>query len=88
MIIRFIKQNYRLEDIRVLNDERLRYMVVLAAAYIAADSLGESLKLAVMTTHIKKSAKNFFTLPDFHCYALVSGIASFLSPLTRWTPAM
>jgi len=87
--IRFIKQSYRLEDIRVLNYERLRNMMalVLTAAYFAAVWLGESLKLAVMTTRIKQAAKHFFTVPDFHYYALASGIASLLSRLTRWKPA-
>jgi hypothetical protein len=48
--IRFIKQSYRLEDLRVLDYDRLRNLaaLVLAAAYFAAVWLGESLKLAVL----------------------------------------
>jgi hypothetical protein len=84
--IRFIKQSYRLEDIRVLKYERLQNMMalVLAAAYFAAVWLGESLKLAVMTTRIKQAARHFFTVPDFHYYALADGIATLLSRLTHW----
>jgi len=42
--IRFIKQSYRLEDIRLLDYTRLKNMmaVVLAAAFFAAVWLGES----------------------------------------------
>ena len=56
--IRFIKDSYNLEDLRVLNYERLRNMValVLAAAFFAAVRLGESLKLAVLTRHVTKVA--------------------------------
>lgn len=86
--IRFIKQNYRLEDIRVLKYERLQNMMalVLAAIYFAAVWMGESLKLAVMTTRIKQAAKRFFAVPDFHYYALADGIATLLRRLTRWKP--
>lgn len=87
--IRFIKQSYRLEDIRVLDYNRLRNMMalVLAAVYFAAVWMGESLKLAVMTTRIKQAAKRFFAVPDFHYYALADGIATLLSRLTQWRPS-
>jgi len=85
-VIRFIKQSYRLEDIRVLDYERLRNLValVLAAAYFSAVWLGESLKLAVLATHVTKVAKRFFGVPAFHYYALADGIAVLLSKLGRW----
>jgi hypothetical protein len=46
---RFLKQSYRLEDIRVLPYQRLRNLVVLvtAAAYFAATFLGQRLKLKI-----------------------------------------
>lgn len=84
--IRFIKQSYHLEDIRVLNYERLRNLValVLAAAYFSAVWLGASLKLTVLATRVAKVAKRFFGVPDFHYYALADGIAMLLSRLGRW----
>ncbi len=84
--IRFIKQSYHLEDIRVLNYERLKNLValVLAAAYFSAVWLGESLKLTVLATRVAKVAKRFFGVPDFHYYALADGIAVLLSRLGRW----
>lgn len=79
--IRFIKQSYNLEDLRLLNYERLRNMValVLAAAFFAAVRLGESVKLAVLSRRVTKLAKRFFGVPDFHYYALADGIAKILA---------
>ena len=83
--IRFIKQSYHLEDLRVLNYERLRNMValVLAAVYFSAVWLGESLKLAVLATRVTQAAKRFFAVPDFHYYALADGIATLFSRMGK-----
>lgn len=84
--IRFIKQSYRLEDIRVLSYERLRNLtaLVLAAAFFAAVWLGESVRLAVLTSRVTHVARRFFGVPQFHYYALADGIAFLLRRLTRW----
>ncbi len=84
--IRFIKQSYRLEDIRVLSYERLRNLtaLVLAAAYFAAVWLGESVRLSVLTCRVTRVARRFFGVPQFHYYALADGIAFLLRRLTRW----
>lgn len=84
--IRFVKQSYRLEDIRLLDYNRLRNMMalVLAAVYFASVWLGESLKMAVMTANIKKVARRFFGVPEFHYYALADGIAILLSRHRPW----
>jgi len=88
--IRFIKQSYRLEDIRVLDYERLRNLValVLAAAYFSAVWLGESMKLRILRTRVAKVAKRFFGVPDFHNYALADGIALVLMRFGRWMHEM
>jgi hypothetical protein len=87
--IRFIKQSYRLEDIRVLDYDRLRNLValVLAAAYFAAVWLGEKLRLTVLCRRVAKLAKRFFGVPEFHYYALADGIRTLLSRLGRWLPS-
>lgn len=84
--IRFIKQSYHVEDIRVLNYDRLKNLValVLAAAYFSAVWLGETLKLAILAARVTNVAKRFFGVPDFHYYALADGIATLLSRLGRW----
>jgi Transposase DDE domain len=78
--IRFIKQSYRLEDLRVLNYERLRNLaaLVMAAAYFAAVWLGEALKLVVLASRVSRVAKSFFGVPEFHYYALADGISVLL----------
>lgn len=78
--IRFIKQSYDLEDIRVLRYERLRNMMVyvLAAAYFAAVYLGTRAKLAILTRHVLAAAKRLFGIPDFRYYALADGIGNIL----------
>lgn len=86
--IRFIKQSYHLEDLRVLKYERLQNLValVLAAVYFSAVWLGESLKLAVLATRVAQVARRFFGVPDFHYYALADGISVLFSKLGRWLP--
>jgi len=87
--IRFIKQSYHLEDIRVLDYDRLKNLVALtlAAAYFAAAWLGEKLRLAVLCRRVTKLAKRFFGVPEFHYYALADGISTLLSRLGRWIPS-
>jgi len=86
--IRFIKQSYRLEDLRVLDYQRLRNLaaMVMAAAYFAAVWLGESLKLAVLASRVTKVAKRFFGVPEFHYYALADGLRVLLSQLSPRCP--
>lgn len=85
--IRFIKQSYHLEDIRVLDYKRLKNLITLtlAAAYFAAVWLGEKLRLAVLCRRVAKLAKRFFGIPEFHYYALADGIRTILSHLGHWT---
>lgn len=87
--IRFIKQSYHLEDLRVLDYERLKNLVALtlAAAYFAAAWLGEKLRLAVLCRRVAKLAKRFFGVPEFHYYALADGIRTLFARLGRWIPS-
>ena len=86
--IRFIKQSYHLEDLRVLDYDRLKNLVALtlAAAYFTAVWLGERLRLAVMCRVVARLSKRFFGVPEFHYYALADGIRTLLSRLGRWLP--
>ena len=74
--IRFIKQSYDIEDIRVLTYDRLKNMavLVLAASYFAAVWLGTTSKLNILAMHAMKAAKRLFGIPDFRYYALADGI--------------
>lgn len=83
--IRFVKQAYKLEGIRVMRYVRLKNLValVLAACYFTAVYLGERLKMAVLARRVLKAAKRFFGVPVFHYYALADGIAAVLAHATR-----
>lgn len=84
--IRFIKQSYRLEDIRLLDYTRLRNMmaVVLAAAFFAAVWLGESVRRGILVRNITRVSKRLFGVPDFHYYALADGISRLFNRCGRW----
>jgi len=76
--IRYIKQSYDLEDIRVMNYQGLQNMIplVCAAAYFAAVVLDTSSKLKVMAGYVLKAAKRVFGIPEFHYYAIADGLTS------------
>ena len=79
--IRFIKQSYALEDVRVMTYQRLKNMaaLVLAAACFAAVYLGTNAKLNILALHALKAAKRLFGIPDFRYYAIADGIKSILT---------
>lgn len=74
--IRFIKQSYDLEDIRVLSYQRLRNMIVLvnAVAFFTTSVIGSRMKLEILATHLIKASKRLFGIPDFRYYAIADGI--------------
>ena len=78
--IRFIKQSYQLEDIRLLTYERLRNMtaLVMATAYFACDYLEKSIKLKILVQRIHQAAKRIYGIPEFRFYALADGIRQIL----------
>lgn len=78
--IRFIKQSYNLEDIRLLSYQRLKNMLalVLAAAYFTATWLGEKTKLEILAMHVLELSKRIFGVPDFKYYALAEGLKAVL----------
>ena len=74
--IRFMKQSYAVEDIRLLGYERLRTMAVLvmAAAYFTCVYLGSKAKLRILTCHVYEAAQRIFGIADFRFYAIADGI--------------
>jgi len=79
--IRFIKQTYDLENIRVLKYVRLQNMMslLLAVFYFVTVILDQNQKLTIMAGHILKSAKRVFGIPDFKYYALGDGLCNIFS---------
>jgi hypothetical protein len=83
-VIRFMKQSYHMEDIRVLTYRRLKNLIALvfAASYFAAVYVGEHLKLTILARKVLMVAKRFFGVPPFHYYARADGIAAILAHAT------
>jgi hypothetical protein len=94
--IRFIKQSYQLEDIRVQTYRRLQNMMalVLAAAYFAAVHIGGRLRLSLLSNIIIRASKRIFGTAPFRYYAIADGIKELLCrakpgpwmPITPWIP--
>ena len=79
--IRFIKQTYDLENIRVLKYVRLQNMMalLLAVFFFVSVVLDQTQKLTIMAGHILKNAKRVFGIPDFKYYALGDGLFNIFS---------
>lgn len=76
--IRFIKQTYDLENIRIKRYVGLKNMmaILLVVFYFIAVKLDANMKLRIMTGHILKAAKRVFGIPDFKYYALGDGLSA------------
>ena len=76
--IRYIKQSYEIEDVRVLSYRSLQNIMPLvwAAAYFAAVLLDTASKLKVMAGYVLKAAKRVFGIPEFHYYCIADGLTS------------
>ena len=83
--IRFGKQCYELEDVRVLKYQRLQNIMVLVTAtmFFACVVLGTKMKLSILASHVLKASKRLFGIPDFRYYALSDGIKELLTRFPR-----
>ncbi len=70
--IRFEKQTYGIEDIRLSPASAGQNMIALtlAVAYFVTMWLGEGLRLPILTHHALAASKRLFSVPDFRYYAL------------------
>ena len=84
--IRFVKQAYEIEDVRLLRYDRLkaRVAIVLAVAYFAMAWLGLREKLAVLADHVKRVSRRMFEVPEFFFYAIADGVCRLFTRHGRW----
>jgi len=84
---RFLKHEYKLEDVRVRRYTALRNTVALihAVFYFLSVYLGRRLKMKILLNKILERAKRFFQIPVFKHYAVADGIFRLLFNL-KWTP--
>jgi len=76
--IRFIKQGYDLENIRILTYRRLKNMMalLLAVFYFIAVILNGSYKLKILVGNLLYEAKRVFGIPNFLYYAIGDGLST------------
>lgn len=79
--IRFMKQTYHFEDIRLLDWQRLKNMmgVVLLVLYFLCVHIGLELRMNILAGHVVAAAKRFYGVSEFFYYALADGVGSLLS---------
>jgi hypothetical protein len=82
--IRFMKQSYNLEDIRLLDWQRLKNMmgILLVALYFLSVHLGTGLRLEILAGHIVSASKRFYGVTEFCYYALADGVGALLSRIS------
>jgi hypothetical protein len=74
--IRFWKQSYDVENVRVLGYRSLQNLMslVLVVSYFAAKVLDVGSKLKITAAYVLKSAKRVFGIPEFRYYAIADGL--------------
>lgn len=73
--IRYLKQSYDFENIRVLTYVSLKNLaaLLLCALYFVTTVIDSGSKLKILASHVLQSAKRVFGIPDFRYYALSDG---------------
>lgn len=84
--IRFVKQSYGFENIRVMSYARIRNMasLVLASAYFATVWIGRHVRREVLAEHLKTLGKRLNKVPEFAAYALADGIKRAFTHFGKW----
>lgn len=84
--IRYIKQSYNLEDIRLLDYTRLKNMmaIVLATVFFASVWLGQSLRRQILVRNITHVSKRLFGVVEFHYYAIADGLSYLFKRFGKW----
>jgi len=84
--IRFIKQAYGFENIRVHSYRGIRNMasLVLATAYFASVWLGRHVKKEVLAEHLANLSQRLNKVPEFANYAIAEGLRRAFTRFGRW----
>ena len=84
--IRFVKQAYGLENIRVMSYTRIRNMaaLVLAAAYFATVWIGRHVRHEVLAEHLARLGKRLGEVPQFAAYAIADGLKRAFTRFGKW----
>lgn len=79
-VIRFVKESYGFEDVRLLCYERLRSMAVLvmAAAYFLCVRLGQGPRLRTLAREVIGASRRIYERGNFRFYGLAAGLRQLL----------
>ncbi len=85
--IRFFKQSYGLENVRVPTYRRLKNLValLLAVMHFTAVRLGMEAKMKILALHALDATKRLFGIPNFRYYALADGMKDILHKAGKGT---
>lgn len=78
--IRYVKQCYGLENVRVRKYEALRnlFAILQAVVYFATAWMGQYARHGILAHHAITAAKRFFGSPEFVYYAIADGVGEIL----------
>ena len=84
--IRFARQAYGFENIRVLSCRGIRSMasIVLATAYFASAWLGRHVKREVLAEHLEALSQRPSKVPEFANYAIADGLRCAFTKFGKW----
>ena len=84
--IRYVKQSYGLEDIRLFKYNKIKAMaaIVLATIYFSMAWIGNSEKHEVIARSIARMSFRIHDVPEFHFYAIADGASDILKRGRRW----
>lgn len=84
--IRFVKQSYNIEDIRVLKYQRLKNMIalLLAVIYFNCVWLAGRLRCEILASNITHAAKRIYGVAEFLYYAVADGIGRLFMRHGAW----
>jgi len=84
--IRFVKQSYGFENVRVMSYAAIRNMasVVLATTYFATAWLGRHVRREVLADHIKALSQRLSEEPQFASYAIADGLKRAFTRFGKW----
>ncbi len=84
--IRFVKQSYGFENLRVMTYTRIKNMasLVLAATYFSTAWIGRTIRKSILAEHLKEMSKRLDEKPGITTYALADGIRHAFTHATKW----
>ena len=84
--IRFVKQSYGFENIRVMSYASIRNMaaLVLVSAYFATVWIGRNVRHEILAEHLKHLSNRMGQIPEFAAYSIADGLKRAFTRFGKW----